>query len=1337
MRNAVDRGVGVAALVSAAVVVVPAAEAVLRPPTVLPNAPLAAGTGGFGAAVDGIGDMNGDGVSDAVIGAPVAGRAFLIPGTTRAVVRPLVDPDGLTGTLFGMAVAGVGDVNGDRVEDVAVGAPSDAMAIPIPCPDDECPGAGARGRAPTSSRAPLGLCSSSSRLPSATSSSGRASPGERTVSGDGVPDVVVGAPVLTNDRDEMVFAFPAPAGRSCGRRPSRGLSSRCGPRKAVRTVRPPSEPHPQSSRMGSVKETRVTIDPHPERLATVDGEQSASRGVQELIGRQLLHDHLRLLAESASAGRGRLVLLAGEPGIGKSSLAADLTRRCAEDGFLVLWGTGWDGEGTPAFWPWVEALRGCAAALGEGDLGVVAISRSELGRLLPELAPRLVPGAGTAGPTTTAGEGAQFRLFDAVWSLLRLLARRRPVAVVLDDPQWADPASLDLLRFVAARAQSAAVMLVGAYREVEIGPDHPLRGSLAALRSLADFIPVAGLDVGAVGELLVAVGGRPVAPDVVATAHRRTGGNPFCVREVARLMQVQGELMGLPDAVRDVVNRRLARLSRPCHDLLRLAAVVGQESDVPLLAEVSRLAEAAVVDLVREAEEGRVLQPSSRGVDGMRFAHDLFRETLYAAGPAAAAMHRQVGRVLEERKARGAEIGASELAHHFLRAGGDLEDRARAVRYSADAAREAIALLAPHQGLAHARRALAALDAQDEPDEELRLEVLLVVADAERRAGEGAHSRLTLERAAVLARRLGAGEGLARAALIAQLLGDDYGTGGETTRALLQEAAAELAPDAGETGGTGEGAESELRARVLAAMARHLYHHDRTCVDEAQRLAAAAVEAAESSKNASALAHALFAQHDVSWRPGTAPHRLEIARRLEAVAVGVDPELRAEAVLLGAIAGLERCDATAGDELRRYSRLATALRDPRFQYLALTRQITVAIMHGELETAEELLEQASLLGRAVAEPDQWHVEMRELWVLRALQGRRDELEARVRSWPYPVFLPWYAAQVVLSICDRGAFDEAASAGARLAAFDPAAEPPNNLWLVQTATVAEAAAAVGDRDLAARLYDALTPYAGLGVVTGGAVDFYGAVDHYLGLLAATLDRREAAAGHLVRAVAQHRQLGATPWVSRSQRALADLAGPAPAGGGPAATPDVTRGIFRREGERWTLGLDGQIARMADAKGLHDIRTLLSAPGRTVAAADLLAATTGQEASEDAAFGADEVLDGRARAAYRARLAELDEEVSEAERHNDVERLARARFERQLLADELAAALGLGGRSRLLGSGGERARKAVTARIRNSLRRMERSHTALAAHLSASITTGTSCSYLPAEPVIWET
>jgi hypothetical protein len=235
-----------------------------------------------------------------------------------------------------------------------------------------------------------------------------------------------------------------------------------------------------------------------------------------------------------------------------------------------------------------------------------------------------------------------------------------------------------------------------------------------------------------------------------------------------------------------------------------------------------------------------------------------------------------------------------------------------------------------------------------------------------------------------------------------------------------------------------------------------------------------------------------------------------------------------------------------------------------------------------------------------------------------------------------------------------------------------------------------------------------------------------------VLAAALGRLEEARGHLERAVAAHERLGARPWALRSRSELERLAG-----GGPAAgEPGAGTGVFRRDGALWTLGYGGRTVRMRDAKGLRDLAALLAAPGRPVHAADLVAASAMQAAAPALRMGADEVLDDRARSEIRARLLDLEAEVEEAGRWHDPERAARAALERDVLVAELAAASGLGGRARRLGDQPERARKTVTARIRDVLDRIERVHPALGAHLRASVTTGTFCSYSPPAPTAWE-
>jgi len=210
-----------------------------------------------------------------------------------------------------------------------------------------------------------------------------------------------------------------------------------------------------------------------------------------------------------------------------------------------------------------------------------------------------------------------------------------------------------------------------------------------------------------------------------------------------------------------------------------------------------------------------------------------------------------------------------------------------------------------------------------------------------------------------------------------------------------------------------------------------------------------------------------------------------------------------------------------------------------------------------------------------------------------------------------------------------------------------------------------------------------------VVVRLAIAFRGAVAHYLGLLAGD--------------------------------------GRSPAGGQ----------VFRRDGTLWTLGYAGRTVRMRDAKGLRDLAALLAAPGRLVPAAELVAAAAGEATvPAELRLGADEVLDDRARHELRARLLDLEEEIEEADRWHDQERAARATAERDALVAELAAAAGLGGRARRLGDQSERARRTVTARIRDVIGRVERLHPALGAHLRASVTTGTFCSYSLPAPTAWE-
>ena len=324
-------------------------------------------------------------------------------------------------------------------------------------------------------------------------------------------------------------------------------------------------------------------------------------------------------------------------------------------------------------------------------------------------------------------------------------------------------------------------------------------------------------------------------------------------------------------------------------------------------------------------------------------------------------------------------------------------------------------------------------------------------------------------------------------------------------------------------------------------------------------------------------------------------------------------------------------------------------------------------------------------------------------------------------------------------------------------------PRDWIWARGAVILAELNAALGRADACARWYETLAPHRGRTVLAGGAALFLGAIDHDLGLLADATGRPEAAREHLEDAVALHERLGAHPWTLRSRFELARvlrgdparheearaLAAGVQAGAGRLGMTSLadraaglldelgrtTEGEFRRAGITWTISYAGRTVRLADAKSLHDLAVLLSRPGRPVPAAELVARSGGGRARAEVALGADPVLDEQAKRAYRGRLAELDARLAEADELGDADGTERARAERAAVARELATALGLGGRDRGLGDPAERARKAVTERIRYSIARIARVHPVLADHLRASVVTGTSCAYAADEPVTW--
>ncbi|MGH3993847.1 MAG: ATP-binding protein, partial [Pseudonocardiaceae bacterium] len=383
--------------------------------------------------------------------------------------------------------------------------------------------------------------------------------------------------------------------------------------------------------------------------------------------------------EEASSGRARLVLVCGEAGIGKTTLIGEATAR---SGLLVGWGSCVEAERTPAFWPWTAALRGLLTALGPTDADALArADTAELARLLPELA-AAGSEAADAGPVDGPPDTdvARLRLFDAVARFLERLARHAPMLVVLDDLQWADESSLQLLRFVAQPYRPVPLVIVGAYRHDELGAD--AARTLAELAAHGEPVQLHGLSQEEVFELIVDAVGALAAERWAVEVHRRTDGHPFFARQLIEVLADPAQPAGaVPAAVHDLLARRVERLSAGCRALVEAAAVAGNELLPDVLGEVCGIEATTVALLVEEGVRAGVLV---RDADGTRIwlAHDLFREAISAGltVPQRLALHQHIADALEHRHARGAAVMPADLARHCA-AAVPLHGVERAVRW--------------------------------------------------------------------------------------------------------------------------------------------------------------------------------------------------------------------------------------------------------------------------------------------------------------------------------------------------------------------------------------------------------------------------------------------------------------------------------------------------------------------------------------------------------------------------------------------------------------------------------------------------------------------------------
>jgi DNA-binding SARP family transcriptional activator len=433
-------------------------------------------------------------------------------------------------------------------------------------------------------------------------------------------------------------------------------------------------------------------------------------GAGELVGRGDALAELERHWREASAGSPRVVALAGEPGIGKTRLAAELCRVAHSDGAAVLAGRCYEETLVP-YQPFVEALRHYVAGCPPAELTVqVASRRRELAALVPDLA----DGADATPRPAADPEQERFRLFEAVTSLIAEAAAARPLILLVDDLHWADDATLLLLRHLARSFESSQLMVVVTFRATELDPGGDLVAALAELRRarVLHELPLGGLSGDAVAALIAAQSGAAADEGFVRRVAERTDGNPFFIEELLRHVDdpraAELEQLGLPESVKDLLLRRLERLGEDCRRALATAAVVGVEFDMAVVGRVLGESEDSLLDLFESALSSHVLAEDATTVGSYRFAHPLIRETIYGdlSATRRALMHRRIGEALEALHADSLAEHAGALAHHFHAAG----DAAKAYDYHEQAATAAERVYAMRTALENIDGAIAAAE---------------------------------------------------------------------------------------------------------------------------------------------------------------------------------------------------------------------------------------------------------------------------------------------------------------------------------------------------------------------------------------------------------------------------------------------------------------------------------------------------------------------------------------------------------------------------------------------------------------------------------------------------
>lgn len=1090
----------------------------------------------------------------------------------------------------------------------------------------------------------------------------------------------------------------------------------------------------------------------PQRLALPPRLEMARRNA--LAGRAAERALFARALEHAGSGGREVVLVSGEPGIGKTRLAAEVAGDAFRAGATVLYAR-CDAELRLPYGPIVEALDHLVSSSSRETLeALLGDAASELVRILPRLS---LVFEDLATTRTAETEGERWLLWSAVARTLRRVAADGPILLLLDDVHWADDPSLALVRHLLLGPEPLLGTVGLLYRPTELGEGDAFVSLLADIGREEDTsaTELGGLSDQEALELVSTVAERELDEDERRLGKRlreETGGNPLYLRQMVRHLTETGSFGstarspdsapgGLPGDVRDVITRRANRLGGAVSEVLDAASVVGGEFDASLVGEVTGVGGDALAGALDAATAGGLVEPVDDVAARFSFVHAVVGRTFYEALPAASRgrLHRRIAEALEAKS--GGSEGAGEMARHWLAA--LPADPMKALPHAAAAGSLALKGLAPEEAAGWLSRALEIQESHASGDLALRCDLLTGLGDAQRQMGDAGFRESLLE-ASRLADQTSDAQRLV-AAVLTNTRGFASGSAvvdGE--RVALLEAALATSPD-----------DPLARADILALLAAELtfggdWPRRKALSDEA-------LAVAREQGDPHTLARVLLLRYVATWVPSTLSDRLAETEEGAALADRIGDPLLQTAALRWRVGALQQ--AGRFEEMvwvdKSFTESTERLGQPTGRWVATYSRANIMSMFGELELAESLANEAFAIGTASGQPDAVAFYANQMVGIRREQGRLAELQPMIaRAAGETSRLTAFRAMLALALCEDDLHDDARELFAASKEERFADLHYDVVWQGSLFMLAEVASELGDADAAGWLHGLLAPYeeqiaemAGCGC---------GSVNRVLGRLATLLGHFDEAEERLENASRRYERLGTPVWLARARldhgrllltrrasgdakravalleaaesearrlgsavverrsRALRDrertfraLATSRPPAAG------SREGVLRREGGFWVLGLGDSEWRVRHLNGISYLATLIASPGVDLHVLDLQ--TPGDSGSE-------------VRAAARSRVADLRQELEEAESLGDSERAARASEELQLIEDSLVDLLGLGANG-AAGAAGERARLNVTRALRRALARITEADVPLGQELSLCVRTGRFCAYDP--------